>query len=104
MKIWPPSHDPCGCEVITFGPTTVVQCRRPPNMLKGIWSLEFSRTLASVASRSPRRGSRLLTGIPVVTFLSPLTRTVLDRSEEHTSELQSRFDLVCRLLLEKKMH
>src|SRR5271167_5247109 len=38
-----------------------------------------------------------------------LTPTVLDglpstsqRSEEHTSELQSRFDLVCRLLLEKK--
>src|SRR5207249_11787629 len=31
----------------------------------------------------------------------PLVR--LDgRSEEHTSELQSRFDLVCRLLLEKK--
>src|SRR2546428_9518381 len=27
---------------------------------------------------------------------------VLDRSEEHTSELQSRSDLVCRLLLEKK--
>src|SRR5438067_7874751 len=26
------------------------------------------------------------------------------RSEEHTSELQSRFDLVCRLLLEKKKH
>src|SRR5207249_9734107 len=25
-----------------------------------------------------------------------------DRSEEHTSELLSRFDLVCRLLLEKK--
>src|SRR5699024_10283729 len=30
-----------------------------------------------------------------------LTLTYL-RSEEHTSELQSRFDLVCRLLLEKK--
>src|SRR5438067_7165330 len=29
-------------------------------------------------------------------FLDPV------RSEEHTSELQSRFDLVCRLLLEKK--
>ena len=27
---------------------------------------------------------------------------LLDRSEEHTSELQSRSDLVCRLLLEKK--
>src|SRR2546428_7455316 len=26
------------------------------------------------------------------------------RSEEHTSELQSRSDLVCRLLLEKKNH
>src|SRR5207249_9337430 len=25
-----------------------------------------------------------------------------NRSEEHTSELQSRFDIVCRLLLEKK--
>src|SRR5206468_13062001 len=29
-------------------------------------------------------------------------RDLLDRSEEHTSELQSRSDLVCRLLLEKK--
>src|SRR5690349_24243246 len=28
--------------------------------------------------------------------------SVHDRSEEHTSELQSRRDLVCRLLLEKK--
>src|SRR5699024_11996428 len=27
---------------------------------------------------------------------------LFSRSEEHTSELQSRFDLVCRLLLEKK--
>src|SRR5438067_9982773 len=29
-------------------------------------------------------------------------RATRRRSEEHTSELQSRFDLVCRLLLEKK--
>src|SRR5688572_32739326 len=29
-------------------------------------------------------------------------RTVLERSEEHTSELQSQSNLVCRLLLEKK--
>src|SRR2546421_8784813 len=29
-------------------------------------------------------------------------RRLPDRSEEHTSELQSRSDLVCRLLLEKK--
>src|SRR5699024_12229286 len=30
------------------------------------------------------------------------TERISLRSEEHTSELQSRFDLVCRLLLEKK--
>src|SRR5207249_11303245 len=31
----------------------------------------------------------------------PSSRRTRGRSEEHTSELQSRFDLVCRLLLEK---
>src|SRR5690606_41933065 len=31
-------------------------------------------------------------------------RGLLARSEEHTSELQSRENLVCRLLLEKKKH
>ena len=35
-------------------------------------------------------------------ILSALKITEKDRSEEHTSELQSRLDLVCRLLLEKK--
>src|SRR5699024_11322925 len=35
------------------------------------------------------------------TFLIALV-LAFSRSEEHTSELQSRFDLVCRLLLEKK--
>src|SRR5690349_22215149 len=30
------------------------------------------------------------------------TQPIVERSEEHTSELQSRRDLVCRLLLEKK--
>src|SRR5260221_2796924 len=33
---------------------------------------------------------------------SPSCSAVQDRSEEHTSELQSHSDLVCRLLLEKK--
>src|SRR2546428_10060259 len=33
---------------------------------------------------------------------SGIANATLDRSEEHTSELQSRSDLVCRLLLEKK--
>src|SRR5699024_12556451 len=39
--------------------------------------------------------------IPVVFFIYLRKHAKLDRSEEHTSELQSRFDLVCRLLLEK---
>src|SRR3712207_7894000 len=37
-----------------------------------------------------------LVGVPLTIFATP------DRSEEHTSELQSRQYLVCRLLLEKK--
>src|SRR5690349_22833185 len=45
--------------------------------------------------------SRLHVGVDLDAWRS---RCVLDvvRSEEHTSELQSRRDLVCRLLLEKK--
>src|SRR6266704_7159315 len=35
---------------------------------------------------------------------APVSWPSWSRSEEHTSELQSRFDLVCRLLLEKKQH
>src|SRR5699024_11935296 len=38
-----------------------------------------------------------------LTFLAASRRICFtSRSEEHTSELQSRFELVCRLLLEKK--
>src|SRR5207249_12018327 len=54
---------------------------------------------------------RSIPGSPAVDILSLDPATLPDslrvaslhvRSEEHTSELQSRFDLVCRLLLEKK--
>src|SRR5699024_12665153 len=66
----------------------------------------------SHSSRSPRTG--LYTAFALVpssstvqysvTFEASRNRpcTSRSRSEEHTSELQSRFDLVCRLLLEKK--
>src|SRR5689334_24650016 len=42
-------------------------------------------------------------------FMSAMARLTkcsmpMKRSEEHTSELQSQFHLVCRLLLEKKKH
>src|SRR5260370_15936316 len=56
----------------------------------------------SVAARSisspttnPRRGS--LSTMPPAMLVTPIVR-----SEEHTSELQSHLNLVCRLLLEKK--
>src|SRR5207249_12087807 len=39
---------------------------------------------------------------PHLHFELRINQRPVDRSEEHTSELQSRFDLVCRLLLEKK--
>src|SRR2546430_6534639 len=48
----------------------------------------------------------LFVGMTLVIFWAPLTRLVQfsleNRSEEHTSELQSQSNLVCRLLLEKK--
>src|SRR2546422_6365001 len=47
------------------------------------------------------KASRNLSGRPWLFVSSPMTWTRW-RSEEHTSELQSRLHLVCRLLLEKK--
>src|SRR5699024_2887058 len=41
-------------------------------------------------------------GITIVFVTHDIEESIYLRSEEHTSELQSRFDLVCRLLLEKK--
>src|SRR5437868_8158958 len=44
-----------------------------------------------------------LVGCDWIGLVGPQTPKVCQqRSEEHTSELQSRFDLVCRLLLAKK--
>src|SRR5207249_9955748 len=60
---------------------------------------------ASLGNASPRsaspRGTPGIRHIHRKLFL-PTYGGCLVRSEEHTSELQSRFDLVCRLLLEKK--
>src|SRR5438067_12593271 len=53
-----------------------------------------------VLSTLRKRG--LQTPVLVLTARDAIEDRELRRSEEHTSELQSRFDLVCRLLLEKK--
>src|SRR5207249_12117714 len=52
--------------------------------------------------RADSGGADSVEGAPRPALARP-ARPLRDlRSEEHTSELQSRFDLVCRLLLEKK--
>src|SRR5699024_11912377 len=50
------------------------------------------------------RGYRPVVEVQFDGFVYPAYDQIVSqlRSEEHTSELQSRFDLVCRLLLEKK--
>src|SRR2546422_6315832 len=52
--------------------------------------------------RNPK--TDIVHGADFVLFASPLLKCPVEevRSEEHTSELQSRLHLVCRLLLEKK--
>src|SRR5207249_10380886 len=60
--------------------------------------------LAALFDGGEERGANLYTRMRYVRDLcsSALFAVGIHRSEEHTSELQSRFDLVCRLLLEKK--
>src|SRR5204862_5076333 len=48
------------------------------------------------------RGEHPRVGALDVLPFVPISGVTMDRSEEHTSELQSRRDIVCRLLLEKK--
>src|SRR5690554_7247723 len=61
-------------------------------------------TLSSAAQRSAqeKRGSQHNTSKEIPFFCRGCEMAVRNRSEEHTSELQSRPHLVCRLLLEKK--
>src|SRR3712207_7692131 len=70
--------------------------RRPPNSAAGRRNRSLSAQLSVGCTPMPA---------PVVSDDKrhpPLLTTLFWRSEEHTSELQSRQYLVCRLLLEKK--
>src|SRR5688572_31687336 len=73
--------------------------RRPPRSTLFPYTTLFRSTFSCASvDEAPRCG--------VVTTCGWLNRTLLvagsSRSEEHTSELQSQSNLVCRLLLEKK--
>src|SRR5438309_8696437 len=68
-----------------FPYTTLFRSRSAPAAWRRTWS----------ARRAPPRA---------LSAWGTARRTSAWRSEEHTSELQSQFHLVCRLLLEKKKH
>src|SRR2546429_5564648 len=78
-----------------------------------IYTLSLHDALPILASRRPRSRSppcpscschsRTGAASPLCTWCT-LHKPAAPRSEEHTSELQSRLHLVCRLLLEKKKH
>src|SRR5437667_4317700 len=57
---------------------------------------------ASAARPSVAAGSSRPRWLRIASIQVPAMIEILSRSEEHTSELQSHHDLVCRLLLEKK--
>src|SRR5256884_3229969 len=64
--------------------------------------VSVSLGLAPVATQVQVSDSATLLDPSRTGTVYPLGRQTLGRSEEHTSELQSRLHLVCRLLLEKK--
>src|SRR2546422_6321229 len=80
--------------------------RRPPRSTLFPYTTLF-RSVVSPRFPNLIVGARL--GSPLVVglgehehFLASDASAIAARSEEHTSELQSRLHLVCRLLLEKK--
>src|SRR5439155_22740365 len=74
----------------------------PTRRSSDLTSSRFSSRPRARSSRRPRAAKSAKRVIPCI--LDRMRRLVLSRirSEEHTSELQSRGHLVCRLLLEKK--
>src|SRR5437773_5794367 len=85
--------------------------RRPPRSTLFPYTTLFRSTAAARAGLSQRHpgcrdcGAGAAGRSGVLTARRSLARTralQAGRSEEHTSELQSHHDLVCRLLLEKK--
>src|SRR2546428_6508254 len=77
--------------------------RRPPRSTLFPYTTLFRSKVFAWAGDNPQADIMKTLGYqPVVLEISDIHRLVAERSEEHTSELQSRSDLVCRLLLEKK--
>src|SRR2546429_7310336 len=73
--------------------------RRPPRSTLFPYTTLFRSPCHGVLSTRPPRGNAPALRAPHPDEVGAASRR---RSEEHTSELQSRLHLVCRLLLEKK--
>src|SRR3989442_11958022 len=65
-------------------------------------ALPISSPEALHAPHAPRPDGRRIASDSIASSSATHATQATDRSEEHTSELQSRPHLVCRLLLEKK--
>src|SRR5690606_40457631 len=69
----------------------------------GQWAGPLARASAVAPGDEPAEGTgQDRPGVPLPLAARKLAKVSVRRSEEHTSELQSRENLVCRLLLEKK--
>src|SRR5690242_21880160 len=77
--------------------------RRSSDLWKESWN-GSKRGFKGVKTKSPNSRSRARCWLPRKWLLPSTARRLSNwkRSEEHTSELQSHVNLVCRLLLEKK--
>src|SRR5258706_6000465 len=77
--------------------------RRPPRSTLFPYTTLFRSFLASKLAIS-RRAKCSVASKSLATNPAPPNATAAPRSEEHTSELQSLTNIVCRLLLEKKTY
>src|SRR2546430_13556005 len=75
--------------------------RRPPRSTLFPYTTLFRSASDTRSGRSPSRKRNAIYATKATAFWLA-TSGPLVRSEEHTSELQSQSNLVCRLLLEKK--
>src|SRR2546427_8882288 len=76
--------------------------RRPPRSTLFPYTTLFRSGSWLERLLARRRTRELFLGLFVLSMISLNFLSPLMRSEEHTSELQSQSNLVCRLLLEKK--
>src|SRR5260370_14252027 len=74
--------------------------RRPPRSTLFPYTTLFRSVGFAIAATHPKRVSRWVAIDAPLPGVGPWDQ--IKRSEEHTSELQSHLNLVCRLLLEKK--